>query len=391
MQRFKSFIVLALISGIVGCASTGGTIGGLIPAPKFTKGKIQNNTYTSKDEDFSISIPHKDGTYEFSYMRVKEQYNEKGAYISFGPAATDQSIYRLEVGRKLTPQNNDVILEEAVDVFIEDYSTQLESGYRTKPKITHKEKIKINNVDSYVVKLTQQVDSITLTHEAIITDYKKFLVGVWVQKSSESFGTSTLDVYKFAESFKAINNSHILTQWNEKIIVDIDEKIWSLEYQKAKPGYGYIRDWIPKGGDINNWSRLVSIELDEKEKRTAHVYGEKQSAFWARKCPGTTFELLEETDKSVIYFFSFPNCEGHETHSKLEKLIHGKNGLHKLSYSEKGRVIKPVNKARWLEKLGNAYLEEIKKSEGHETIPYPAPRNCIWIRDSETQTYELEC
>ena len=35
--------------------------------------------------------------------------------------------------------------------------------------------------------------------------------------------------------------------------------------------------------------------------------------------------------------------------------------------------------------------EKAHMSEGHETIPYPAPDTCIWIRDSKTQRYELDC
>ena len=35
--------------------------------------------------------------------------------------------------------------------------------------------------------------------------------------------------------------------------------------------------------------------------------------------------------------------------------------------------------------------KKVYKSKGHEKIPYPAPDNCMWIRDSRTQKYELDC
>ena len=35
--------------------------------------------------------------------------------------------------------------------------------------------------------------------------------------------------------------------------------------------------------------------------------------------------------------------------------------------------------------------EDLANSSGHDTIPYAAPRGCIWIRSSRTQKYELDC
>ena len=35
--------------------------------------------------------------------------------------------------------------------------------------------------------------------------------------------------------------------------------------------------------------------------------------------------------------------------------------------------------------------ENLANSSGHESIPHAAPRGCVWIRDSRTQKYELDC
>ena len=34
---------------------------------------------------------------------------------------------------------------------------------------------------------------------------------------------------------------------------------------------------------------------------------------------------------------------------------------------------------------------KVKKRGGHQTIPYAAPDNCMWLRNSETKYYELDC
>ncbi len=205
MKTIKLVIFLLLSISIIGCSTTGGTIGGLFPAPKFTKGKINNDIYTSKDKDFSVSIPHKKGTREFTYLQIKEQYRNTGAYINFGPAALDQSIYRLEIGKKLTPENkNNFVLSDAVDAVIESYSKQLEVTYKSKPELVKKEKILINGFESYAVNLTQNAPNQTLTHEIIVTDYPTMAVIFWVQESSaNSFGAS-INALEFAQSFKVL-------------------------------------------------------------------------------------------------------------------------------------------------------------------------------------------
>jgi len=35
--------------------------------------------------------------------------------------------------------------------------------------------------------------------------------------------------------------------------------------------------------------------------------------------------------------------------------------------------------------------EDLANSSGHESIPYAAPDDCVWMRDSNTQKYELDC
>ena len=96
---------IVVLAALAGCATTGGDIGGLFPAPKFLKGTIRNNIYTTSDGSLSVAIPHKEGSYEYQYMQVKEQYSPQGDYISFGPAALDKSIYRVETSKRVTTES----------------------------------------------------------------------------------------------------------------------------------------------------------------------------------------------------------------------------------------------------------------------------------------------
>ena len=198
-----SFILVLVL--LFGCNTTGGTIGGLMPAPKFTKGKIENDTYFSKDNDFSVRMPHKKGSSEYLYLQIKEQYySQSGAYISFGPAAGDLSIYRLEVGKKLSEDSNDFDIDSAIDIIIDSYITQL-SSYGSTPKITSKDKINFNGNEAYQLKLTQELPNEVLTHDAVIVDYRTMSVIFWVQKSSVGGSQSLMSVTEFAESFEILD------------------------------------------------------------------------------------------------------------------------------------------------------------------------------------------
>jgi len=204
MNIVKIFTINILFFNLVACSTTGGTIGGLLPAPKFTKGKIENSTYYSKGNEFSISIPHKKGSNEYTYMKIKEQYSDVGAYVSFGPAAVDQSIYRVEIGRKLSPQSKNISLESFTDSVVSGYIKQLESGYKTKISQVKREKLNINGSPSYYVELSQPNKSQPIKHQVYISDLPEVGVIFWVQSSSTGINLATINAIEFAESFKLI-------------------------------------------------------------------------------------------------------------------------------------------------------------------------------------------
>ena len=69
---------------------------GLTPPIRALKGSIQDDRYTAPGGIFSVAVPMQDD-YERTWMQAKEVERTDEFYISFGPAAFDQSIYRLSV------------------------------------------------------------------------------------------------------------------------------------------------------------------------------------------------------------------------------------------------------------------------------------------------------
>lgn len=94
-MTFLKFLFIFGLSFLFGCSSTGGTIGGLLPAPKFMKGDVENSIYYAQDQSFEIRTPFEEGSAAYTYMEVKEQYSDMGAYVSFNSSVRPNEIYRI--------------------------------------------------------------------------------------------------------------------------------------------------------------------------------------------------------------------------------------------------------------------------------------------------------
>ena len=210
MNDIKVCILGLMLLGLAACSTTGGTIGGLLPAPKFTQGKIENDTYFSKDNEFSIALPHRKGSSEYIYMQIKEQYSDIGTYVSFGPAAVDRSIYRVEIGRKLSPQSKTISFENYTNLIVSSYIKRLESGYKSKITQIKKDKLNINGLSSYHVELLQAGNTQSVKHQIYVCDFPEMGVIFWVQTPSSGVNETEVTALDFAKSFKLIakNTEH---------------------------------------------------------------------------------------------------------------------------------------------------------------------------------------
>jgi hypothetical protein len=203
----RAILFTAAAIVLAGCATTGGTIGGLFPAPKFLKGEIKNNIYTARDKSFSVAVPHKDGSYEYTYMQVKEQYSEYGAYVSFGPAALDLNIYRVETGKRITPNSQALSFDEVAPKVVEGYKAQLQDSYGTAAQEVESRQETINGRKAHYWKLTQVVPAgkftnnreAIFTHDIYVIDFQKCAVTVWVQ-IPETTKKPVIEAHAFAES-----------------------------------------------------------------------------------------------------------------------------------------------------------------------------------------------
>jgi hypothetical protein len=205
------FAALGLfVLGVAGCASTGGTLGGLVPLPKALQGSIVDNVYVAKDGAFRVMSPHEKGSNEYTYMAVKEKYSPMGDYVSFGPAAFDQSIYRVNFTGTADAQGVAMPFETAAERVVSSFRGELEKGYGTELIEKEKGATKANGRNALSWTYVQSLPSHTtiqgrtaadtLTHKVVAIDDGNLIAVLWVQtptSCSTCEGKATLFVNSF--------------------------------------------------------------------------------------------------------------------------------------------------------------------------------------------------
>ena len=204
--RCLSLAVLLLLPAA--CSSTGGTWLGLVPAPKFLDGDIEDGVYTAEGGAFSVEVPYEEGSSDFRYMAVKEQRNGLEWYVSFGPAV-DQAIFRVNFIERMegTPIQP---LDELGPQVLELYVGQLEQGYGAPTRAEGSRTLMIGDMSARSWKLTQTAPAgtianvdIELVHEVICMDLGTAFVSFCLQAPAPSVqGTARLEA--FANSFRVV-------------------------------------------------------------------------------------------------------------------------------------------------------------------------------------------
>lgn len=197
-------LVLVGILLISACSSTtGGDIAGLFPAPKFTEGDIRHDRYFSPKDDFSIALPHKEGTYEYRYMQMKEQFSKESDYVSFGPAAMDRSIYRVLIVKKISPQSQQYTEDEAVQILFDIYLAQLGQS-QLEPRFISKKSVEVNGLKGREWLFSQSSEGNELLNQFIIINEKNRLLLFGEQWLKTDEDKPRLSLMAFAQSLQFV-------------------------------------------------------------------------------------------------------------------------------------------------------------------------------------------
>jgi hypothetical protein len=202
MSRVPRAAALVAVA-LAGCTSFGGE-----PPPKVLAGSITNDRYISRDGSFSVALPHRQDSFEYAYMQVKEMSSEGDEYVSFGPSAYDQTIWRLEVAPAPDPEVLASVFDTAFEAEIANYRRQIELAGRSPLQFESESDDAVAGHPSRQRTFTQVVpagiltgdEPTTLTHEVLAVDMHLALVFVWVQRREDARAKGSLSARDFAES-----------------------------------------------------------------------------------------------------------------------------------------------------------------------------------------------
>lgn len=126
MSSLRVFVLAFVVSLVaVGCSSTGGTIGGVIPAPKFTKGTLSAGRYTAKDRSFSVAVPFLPGSAGHAAMEIVEKSEGGGNLVAFSSSVHPGEVYRVTTFADVKPVNR------LADTTVASYRKQMEAAVGT--------------------------------------------------------------------------------------------------------------------------------------------------------------------------------------------------------------------------------------------------------------------
>jgi hypothetical protein len=147
---------------------------------------------------------------------------------------------------------------------------------------------------------------------------------------------------------------------------EVELSTWKLlNYENFKNNGGFVRYFVPPGQkELRSWSKLITVGFVSGNETVKNYAAADENRMKAR-CSGTKHQMIESDTYNVYYANTYPQCEGREPQSEISRLIQGNDGIHRLSYTVKGRELTSDEKEKWLTILRNSF---IAKGEKHERV-----------------------
>jgi predicted transcriptional regulator YdeE len=124
----RSLIAVVFILQVTGCSSTGGVVGGLVPAPKLTQGELSEGRYLAKDKSFSVDSPFEKESNAYTYMAIAEDFSLTENRLQFSSSVVPAEVYRVNIFKNVGPQENigDAAFSQYRQFFEDSYKTSFE-------------------------------------------------------------------------------------------------------------------------------------------------------------------------------------------------------------------------------------------------------------------------
>lgn len=144
----------------------------------------------------------------------------------------------------------------------------------------------------------------------------------------------------------------------EKLRLPGDLPGWKLGHkQRDRLTNSMIWEHIPENEYISKWTKMYTVQFYDKKRVNPEAFMLKLKSEKARVCKNIRSKVLDKQADSILYEWQIKDCKRYKDQHELGRIISGKEGLHRVAYTEKILQIPLETYKQWKKKLLGAYLE----------------------------------
>ena len=141
----------------------------------------------------------------------------------------------------------------------------------------------------------------------------------------------------------------------ESVYVPADSLGWKLGSSSDRRGQT-IAEYVPSNESINNWSKLLTIQFLEGERRNPTAVMEDLKALMKARCPNSYWGVIAQNSTSTLYEWKITNCSANPDQHEIARLLRGNDGEHRIAYTEKTNAMNPATREKWIASFKEAYV-----------------------------------
>lgn len=143
----------------------------------------------------------------------------------------------------------------------------------------------------------------------------------------------------------------------ESVYVPADSSGWKFGSGSDRRGQT-IAEYVPSNESINSWTKLLTIQFLEGERRTPTAVMEDLKTRMKARCPDSYWGVIAQDSSSTLYEWKITNCSANPDQHEIARLLKGNDGAHRIAYTEKTGAIDPSIREKWIASFKEAYVEK---------------------------------
>ena len=143
----------------------------------------------------------------------------------------------------------------------------------------------------------------------------------------------------------------------DRLGFDLDGKPWKRVSQQGA-GSTTLTEFVRPDESLARWHEMLTMQTFE---RGAASPVDAQAALRAQmleRCPGATWQALQQDSSSVLYEWRIAGCAGQEDQHEVARIIDSPRIRMRVAYTYKGGAMPDSVRESWVSRLGAASWEQ---------------------------------